>query len=214
MNRNLGFATVCITLIVIITLASAIPFGFHKTEQLVNSILANQVIPVMEEGNTYGGTLPGPVIYRLTLANTFIPRQVVLPRATACLYNAQRHQGMYVNTHWQVSTLETTQSAFGSSDRPVVQLGRETRTVELTIDQFIRWKHPPQPMGPETKAMPPAPLPAGLVDYPEGFDSLYLFLTDKDNNNNYIPCDNLQPVDLAMAKRILILNEGSKGVLV
>lgn len=202
MNKNLALAILCIALIAIITLLSALPFGFSKTEETAISVPAELITPVRDETKGYSGTTPGPVVYRITFTNTWLPRQVPLPRANACLYNSKTRQGVWANTHWQISNLETKISDF-NSDESVVQLGRETRTVELTIDQFVRWERTPirEPM---TKPVAP-PLPAPSVDYPEGFDTLYLFLIDRNTPDFYLDCGNLQPADLMYAKKIAII---------
>lgn len=206
MNKNLALAILCIALIAIITLLSALPFGFSKTEETAISVPAELITPVRDETKGYSGTTPGPVVHRITFTNTWLPRQVPLPRANACLYNSKTRQGAWANAHWQISTLESKISDFNSGDS-VVQLGRETRTVELTIDQFVRWQR--QPSSPAVPQKPvPAPIPGEstpVTDYPEGFDTLYLFLIDRNTPDFYPDCGNLQSADLMYAKKIAVV---------
>lgn len=162
------------------------------------------IAPVREE--TQGGysQSPGPVVHRVTFVNTWLPRQVTLPRPSACLYNSKTRQGAYANARWQISTLESRVNDFGSGES-VVQLGRGTRTVELTVDQFVRWKRqaPQYESGMTKPVMPPAAMP--VMDYPEGFDTLFLFLIDRNQPDFYPDCSNLQAADLAYAKKISVV---------
>ena len=202
MNRNLLGALVCVGVLVVLTLLSAIPFGFSVVSQTVPSILSSQVIPVVQEGKGYGQA-PGPVVHRILLTNTFLPRQYVLPRAYGCLYNTENKQGQYINLRWQIIQLESKVSDFSSNEN-VVQLGRETRTVELTVDQMVRWERMtyPQPVPADvTRPVKPAP----VVEYPEGFDTLYLWLLDRNAQDFYPECSALQPSDMAKANRIEIV---------
>lgn len=200
MNKNLLAALISLGLLVVLTLLSAIPFGFSVSSQTVQSIPAGQVIPIVQEGKGYGPA-PGPVVHRILLTNTFMPRQYVLPRPYGCFYNSQNKQGMYANLRWQVSQLESKISDFSSNEN-VVQLGRETRSVELTVDQLVRWERMPYPSTPEmTRPVKPAP----VVEYPEGFDTLYLWLIDRNTQDFYPSCEAIQPSDMQMAKRIEIV---------
>lgn len=200
MNKNLLLALVSVSLLIVLTLLSAIPFGFSVSSQTVQSIPASQVIPIVQEGKGYGPA-PGPVVYQILLTNTFMPRQYVLPRPYGCFYNSQNKQGMYSNMRWQVSQLESKISDFSSNEN-VVQLGRETRTVELTVDQMVRWERTPYPSSPEmTRPVKPTP----VVEYPEGFDTLFVWLIDRNTQDFYPECSALQPSDMQMAKRIEIV---------
>ncbi len=200
MNRNLFLAIACMTIIAILTLLSAIPIGFHIKEETLSSVPASEVIPIIDEGKGYG-MMPGPIVHRLYFENTFMPRQYVLPRATACLYNSKTRQGAYINARWQISALETKVSDFSQNEN-VVQLGRESRTVELSVDQFVRWQRMPQYTPEMTEPVKPVP----LTEYAEGFDTIYLWLIDKDAQQNFYPmCENIQPADVNFAKKIMIV---------
>ncbi|MBI4146232.1 hypothetical protein HY489_02745 [Candidatus Woesearchaeota archaeon] len=198
MNKNLIAAIVCVVLITIITLLSALPFGFRIEQQTAQTLPADQVVPVMDEGQGYYGPTPGPTIHTITFTNTFMPRQYVLPQAQACLYNTKNGQGAYLGTRWQVSSMQS-KVDFGDNQN-VVQLGKETRTVKLTIDKFVRWKRPIVPQA----AMPPEKIPK-TTDYPEGFDTIYLWLITKEQSNFYPSCESLQQVDMEYAKKITLV---------
>ncbi len=205
MNKNLTAAIVCIALIAAITLLSALPIGFSRIEETAPTISTDLIAPIREETQGGFGNSPGPVVHRVTFVNTWLPRQVTLPRPSACLYNSKTHQGAYANARWQISTLESRVNDFGSGES-VVQLGRGTRTVELTIDQFVRWKR--QVPASQTQPQKPMPAPGATVpvmDYPEGFDTLYLFLIDRNQPDFYPDCSNLQTADLAYAKKITVV---------
>lgn len=199
MNKNLLLAIGCVILIAAITLLSALPVGFSRYEETAPTLSMESIAPVRDE--TQGGyaSSPGPVVHRITFVNTWLPRQVTLPRPSACLYNSKTRQGAYANARWQISSLESRVNDFGSGES-VVQLGRGTRTVELTVDQFVRWQRQPMPTAGPTK-----PAPAPVMDYPEGFDTLYLFLIDRNQPDFYPDCGNLQTADLAYAKKISVV---------
>jgi len=204
MNRNLLSALVCVGVLIVLTLLSAIPFGFSVVSQTALSIPSSQVIPIVQEGKGYGQA-PGPIVHSILLTNTFMSRQYVLPRAYGCFYNTENKQGQYANMRWQISQLESKISDFSSNEN-VVQLGRETRTVELTVDQMVRWERmqylPQSTPQPEiSRAVKPMP----VVEYPEGFDTLYLWLLDRNAQDFYPECSALQPSDMAKAKRIEIV---------
>lgn len=207
MNKNLVAAIVCVLLIAAITLLSALPIGFSRIEETAPSVSAELLTPVLEESQGGYSTSPGPVVHRITFVNTWLPRQMTLPRPSACLYNSKTRQGAYANARWQISTLESRVNDFGSGES-VVQLPRGTRTVELTIDQFVRWKRPPAQYN--TGMTKPVAMPAPgestpVMDYPEGFDTLYLFLIDRNQPDFYPDCGNLQAADLAYAKKISVV---------
>jgi len=198
MNKNLLIAVICIVIVVLINVLSALPIGFTLTQQTVSVLSAAEVTPIAEEKTLYGGpgygTTSGPVIHTLTLTNTVIPRQYVLPATYACLYNTQTQEGVSVGTRWQVSSLESKISDFGQWEN-VVQLGKETKTVELTVDKFVRLKHILQRENGETYL-------SAEPDFPTGFDTLYLWVIMDERVNFYPQCESLQPADIAMAQQV------------
>ena len=74
MNKNLALAIACIVIIAAITLLSAIPIKFTIREETIQTVQSAQVIPIIEEGKG-SGPVPGPIVHRLYIENTFIPKQ-------------------------------------------------------------------------------------------------------------------------------------------
>src|SRR3989344_5407594 len=99
-SLNLTLAIVCAALIIILTLLSATSIGFSSREELVPAVPKSEVVRTVTEGQE--SPFSGPVVYRVTYTNSFLPRQHQLPYVSACLYNSLDKRGVYLSTRWQV----------------------------------------------------------------------------------------------------------------
>lgn len=189
-NRNLFFAILCIVLIAIITLLSAAEIGFSSSDEVVSSVSKEQVVVLSE--NQYEQNIAGPVVYRVTYINTFLPRQRQLPFVTACLYDSTAKRGAYLGTRWQVSLFDSQQW----SDGNVVQIGRETKTIGLEVQPNIRWKPAPTPVA--------RPVPAEMPE--QSYDYILLFVQDEDSSRKIYPqCEFLQEEDVERARKVALI---------
>ena len=192
-STNLVVALVCAALIVIITLLSATSIGFTSREEIVPTVAKDQVIKVLSEGRQ--PSMTGPVVYRVTYENTFLPRQHQLPFVSACLYDSNEKRGAYLGTRWQVSNFDSQQWSDGGN---VVQLGRETKTIGLEVQPYTLWKPSPVPVTEPIKLVPVPP--------DEQYDLIFLFVDGSGRMQSFYPqCDNLQAEDMARAKKIQLV---------
>jgi hypothetical protein len=197
-SKNLAAALACMALIILITFASASGLGFSKHAETIPSLPAAQMVVVLDEGQPY----PTPAwlpVQKLTYTNTFLPRQVLLPRATGCLLNSTSKYAAYATLRWN-----TGQAALDQNPGDVLRLGLETRTVTLEIQPSVTYR--------STVGVPPRPVdgtgPVKFAGEPAGFDVLYLFIFEQTRgfkDVGYIPCDNLQDADLAKAVKIPLI---------
>lgn len=194
-SKNLIVALVCAGLIVVITLLSATSIGFDARETVVPSLSKTEVVRVQTEGQ-YEQNLAGPVVYSVTYTNTFLPRQHQLPYVTACLYNSAEKRGAYLGTRWQVSQFDSQQWSEGN----VVQLGKETKTIGLEVQPFVRWMPSPAVT---SQAMPLAKPVPGFET--ESYDSILIFVEEGRSRQIYPQCEFLQPEDVARARKVQLV---------
>jgi len=143
---------------------------------------------VIKEGPP--GYLPETTIYTITITNTFLPRQYQLPKANACLYNSQLRKSVDTGVVWGG---KSRRKDFGM-DLNTVEIGRETKTVELKLMPHGRFI--PSPEGRQVK----------IPEEPEVYDKLLLFL-DEGPHYEYVNCYELQPEDFSEAINILITQD-------
>ena len=191
MNKNLLLAIICAVLIAAITFLSAAPIGITVVEQTVESIPASQITYIVNEGEPAYQRLPIP-IHTVTYTNTFLPRQKLLPRAQACVYNSESKRGQNLDSQWQLGSRSYDDFVPYEKYEDVVRLGRETKTIQLEVWPYSQYRGKPVP-GEQSPVL-------------EKFDVIYLFLYEERGfNDYYIDCGNLQESDLAQAKRIVLI---------
>lgn len=186
-------AIVCMVLIVIIAFLSALPIGFETYEETVSSLKSTDVFEIHQEGDAVI-RMPklGPVVHRITFVNKFIPRQKLLSRVNACLYNSQTKYGAYLGARWQLSP-EARGFDFRDQEN-YVELGLETKSIELRVEQQTRWvpRH--------EKDVKPIP-----IKIEETYDTLVLFFDQNTGFAKWHQCDNLQQTEIDEAKKIKLV---------
>lgn len=200
---KLSLALICALIIFVIAFLSAMPIGFSKTEFIQDSLPLNKVFVVRGADGREPVYERGPIVYSITYKNTFLPRQKVLPRVNACLYNSEKRTGTYLNTRWQTEQIEKGLRDFDHGEN-VARLGIGEKTVSLELMPQVFWK--PRPDYSEIDRVPAKPVPA--VDFEqEKFDTVLLFISETDRmyGEHYYPCEALQPSDVAEAKKIKLV---------
>lgn len=199
---KLSLAIICAAIIFIIALLSATPIGFSKTEFIPESLPLEKVFVIKESDGRENPYERGPSVYSLTYKNTFLPRQKVLPRVHACLYNSEKRTGTYLTTRWQTEQIERGLRDFDHGEN-VARLGIGEKTVSLELMPHVFWK--PRPGSFEIDGVPAKPVPVPDFEQ-QKFDTVLLFISEESGMyKGYYPCESLQPSEVETAKKIRLV---------
>jgi hypothetical protein len=186
-NRNLYTALVLVAIVVVITVLSASNIGFHMTKQTASSVQKSQIIFTQKEGQPYPLAGKGVVVQTITATNSIIPRRLPLGPAHGCLYNTQTGQGIDVNPMYGYPAT-TPIREFEVPPGEVIDIGMgQTKIVTLSIQPYVVW------IPKDT---------SGVKPEPQDFDTLYLFVSEKEEDYFYPQCYNLPDEQKAMAIKI------------
>lgn len=186
-NFNLYTALVFVAIVVVITLISASNIGFHMTRQTVSSVSKSQIMFTQLEGQPYPLAGKGVVVQTITATNSIIPRRLPLGPAHGCLHNTQTGQGVDVSPSYGYPAT-TPMREFEMPPGEVIDIGMgQTKTVTLTIQPYVVW-------APKDTA--------GIKPEPQDFDTLYLWVSEKEEDYFYPQCYNLPEEQKVMAIKI------------
>ncbi len=183
-NRNLYIALVFVVIIVAITLISASNIGFRMTRETVASLPKDQMV-IMQNEDESPPFSKGLTVQTITATNSIIPRRMPIGPSSACLYNSQTGQGVDVSVNAKYpATIPMRELEVPSGEVIDIGIG-ETKTVALAVMPYSIWV-PKE--GPKPRA--------------EEFDTLYLFISEKEDDYFYPQCYDLPEEHKAMAIRI------------
>lgn len=187
MNKSLIVAIILAAIIIIVTFISASNIGFKMTRQTVASIPKSAITLYQSEGQPYPGPGRGVAVQTITATNSVIPRRLPLGPARACLYDSATGQGADTSATYNYPAT-VPQREFEIPPGEVIDMGLgETKTVTLSVQPYVVWM-PRDPNVPKPQ--------------PQNFDTLYLFVSEKEEDYFYPQCYNLPEEQKARAIKI------------